>query len=153
MHLKVPHLPLTLRKWDKRALKMVPRRQCLWHGARVGRSQRQRQQQQQQRHSLTPASEQHGRPSTQQRVAPELGGGTQLAASGLTFRSCYSGKPRSRITLKRFHSFQVSTPRTRKLDLTKDGDYKRGIPQMDITGHGHEDQMFAVKRIRLERRE
>jgi len=39
----------------------------------------------------------------------------------------------------------VSTPRTRKLALTKDGDYKRGIPQMDITGHGHEDQMFAVK--------
>ncbi|KAK5871234.1 hypothetical protein PBY51_004126 [Eleginops maclovinus] len=52
----------------------------------VGRSQQ--QQQQQQRHPLTPASEQHGRPSTQQRVASELGGGTQLSASGLTSRFC-----------------------------------------------------------------
>lgn len=36
-------------------------------------------------------------------------------------------------------------PKTAKLERTQDGDYQRGIPQKDITGHGHEEQMFAVK--------
>ncbi|KAK9522452.1 hypothetical protein VZT92_018918 [Zoarces viviparus] len=44
---------------------------------------------QQQRHSLTAASEQHGR--GQQRVAPELGGGRPRCSAALRFGNCLDG--------------------------------------------------------------
>ncbi len=65
---------------------------------------------QQQRHSLTAASEQHGRPSAQQRGAPELGGGRRrrTAAFGTdwtaTSRLCSSGKKKRK--KKSFYLFR-----------------------------------------------
>ncbi|TDH12578.1 hypothetical protein EPR50_G00048420 [Perca flavescens] len=81
-----------------------------------------------------------------------------LALTGLSYQqqrhsptaaseSSTNGRPRSSESLP-----ELGGGRTRRLERTQDGDYQHGIPQKDINGHGHREQMFAVKRSSLERR-